>query len=200
MLNGDFMDILEIKNEALLNDVPIIKDDSLKIIVNLIKDNNIKNILEIGTAVAYSALSFVLAGADKVTTIERNPSMFEKAQANIKSLNMEDKINVIFGDALEVDISNFSKEFDLLFIDAAKAQNIKFFERYTPFLKDNGIVVVDNILFHGVDENDPNISKNLRSLVKKIKTFVTWLKENKEYETIFLNDGDGLAISRRIKC
>ena len=193
------MDLNEIKKEALKNNVPIIQDPSLEKIKELIVEHNVFNILEIGTAVGYSALSFLSMGAKKIVTIERNEEMYHKAIENIMALNKMNEIEVIFGDALDIDISHFNKEFDLLFIDAAKAQNIKFFERFSPFVKDDGIIVVDNILFHGVKADDENISKNLKSLVLKIQKFINWLNQNEEFETVYFNEGDGLAISRRRK-
>lgn len=193
------MDLNEIKKEALKNNVPIIQDPSLEKIKELIVEHNVSNILEIGTAVGYSALSFLSMGAKKIVTIERNEEMYHKAIENIMALNKMNEIEVIFGDALDIDISHFNKEFDLLFIDAAKAQNIKFFERFSPFVKDDGIIVVDNILFHGVKADDENISKNLKSLVLKIQKFIDWLNQNEEFETVYFNEGDGLAISRRRK-
>ena len=194
------MNIDLIKLEALENDVPIIQDASLNKILELIKENNVKNVLEIGTAVAYSSICFKVMGkVDKVVTIERNIDMYNKALENIDMMSLNDSIHVIFGDALEIDLKGFSQEFDLLFIDAAKAQNQKFFERYLPFMKTNALIVVDNILFHGVNKDDPNISKNLKHLIEKIEKYVEWIKNNEEFETTFFLEGDGLTISRRKK-
>ena len=192
----------DIKQKALINGVPIIQDASLLKIQSLIKENNIKKILEIGTAVGYSAISFATASNEliEVASIERSLPMYQEALENVEAMNLKEQIHLIFGDALDVDLSHFSQEFDLLFIDAAKAQNIKFFERYSPFVKDDGLIIVDNILFHGVDPNDPTISKNLRHLVLKIQKFLNWLDENKEYETTYFKEGDGLAISRKKIC
>ena len=190
--------ISKIKEVALRNNVPIIQDASLNYINNIIKEKKVKKILEVGTAVGYSSLCFSMNDSVVcIDTIERNLEMFNEAISNIKKCNKEDTINVHFGDALEVEISNFSSDYDLLFIDAAKAQSRKFFERFSPLLKPNGIIIVDNILFHGVSINDENISRNLRSLVRKINEFVKWLKENDEYVTTFFEEGDGLAISVR---
>lgn len=190
--------ISKIKETALENKVPIIQDASLEVINSIISKREVEKILEIGTAVAYSSICFAQNPTVKrIDTIERNEEMYQNAIANIKDSKMDNIINVHFGDALTIDISNLSKDFDLLFIDAAKAQSRKFFERFSPFLKDDGIIIVDNILFHGVKETDESISKNLKSLIKKINLFVEWLKQNEEYETIFFEGGDGLAISKR---
>lgn len=192
--------IKKIKEEALENNVPIIQDASLEVINSIISKRGVNKILEVGTAVGYSSICFGQnPSVIQIDTIERNDEMYQKAISNIKETKMDAIIKVHFGDALTIDISNFSNDFDLLFIDAAKAQSRKFFERYSSLLKPDGIIIVDNILFHGVKETDENISKNLKSLIKKINLFVEWLKQNEEYETIFFEGGDGLAISKR-KC
>lgn len=192
--------IKKIKEEALENNVPIIQDESLEVINSIISKRRVNKILEVGTAVGYSSICFGQnPSVVQIDTIERNEQMYQKAISNITAIKMNEIINVHFGDALTIDISNFSNDFDLLFIDAAKAQSRKFFERYSSLLKPDGIIIVDNILFHGVKETDENISKNLKSLIKKINLFVEWLKQNEEYETIFFEGGDGLAISKR-KC
>lgn len=187
--------LLKIKNDALLNSVPIIQDASLEVIKDIIHKRNVENIIEIGTAVAYSALAFSFCDSVKrIDTFERNNEMYEQAMNNIKALEKEDVINIHFGDALEVDLTNLEKDGDLLFIDAAKAQSQKFFERFTPFLKDDGIIIVDNILFHGVKPTDEGISKNLKHLLLKIENFVNWIKNHPLYNVTFFNGGDGLAI------
>lgn len=192
--------INEIKNDALKNNVPIIQDASLAVINEIIKANKIKKIIEIGTAVGYSSLCFSANETiERIDTFERNPKMYNQAIENINRCSKENVIFVHFGDALNVDISAFSRDYDLLFIDAAKAQSQRFFELYSKLLSAEGIIIVDNILFHGVQENDESISRNLRSLIRKINNFVEWLKSNEEYETIFFNGGDGLAISKK-KC
>lgn len=192
--------IQKIKELALINKVPIIQDASLEVINSIISKRRVEKILEIGTAVGYSSLCFSTNNCVKrIDTFERNQDMYNQAIQNINNCQMSEVIHVHFGDALEVDISNFSHDYDLLFIDAAKAQSRRFFELYSPLLKQDGIIIVDNILFHGVKESDENISKNLKGLIKKINLFVEWLKLNEEFETIFFEGGDGLAISKR-KC
>lgn len=192
--------LLKIKNDALLNSVPIIQDPSLEVIKNIINERSVESIIEIGTAVAYSALSFSMCSSVKrIDTYERNNEMYEEAKKNVQLLEKEDVINIHFGDALEVDLSNLKNDADLLFIDAAKAQSQKFFERFTPFLKDNGIIIVDNILFHGVKPTDEGISKNLKHLLLKIENFVNWIKSHPLYDVEFFDGGDGLAIITK-KC
>ena len=190
----------QIKQKALLNNVPIIQDDGLKIIMKYINKYQVKKMIEIGTAVGYSALCFSEVNTiERIDTFERNEVMFEQAKENIKAANKENIIVQHFGDALECDLSNLSNNYDLLFIDAAKAQSQKFFERFLPFVKQNGVIIVDNMLFHGIKKTDPGISRNVRQLVTKIERFTNWIKANEQFDVTFYDGGDGLAVITR-KC
>lgn len=176
-------------------DVPIIKDEGLEFLISSIRKYNVKSVLEIGTAIGYSALNMALY-TDKVTSLERNSEMFEIAKENISIYGASAKINLVFIDALTYETLD---KFDLIFIDAAKAQNRKFFERYQNDLNENGIIIVDNLNFHGLVNEEYIESKNLRNLVRKIKEFKEWLKNNTEYETQFTDYGDGMSISTKKK-
>ena len=190
-----------IKKYALEHKTPIIMEDSLEYIKTLIKKEKVQKILEIGTAISYSALHFVSVGEDVlVDTIERNEVMIEEATKNIQEYDNKKQITLHKGDALEYPIEALGKDYDLLFIDAAKAQSQKFFLRYVPLLKENGIIITDNMNFHGVSIDDPNISRNLRNMLKKIQNYKEWLINHHDYETHFVDLGDGLAITRRKKC
>ena len=187
--------IEELEKYAKENNVPIIQKDGLNFIVDYIRNNNIKKILEIGTAIGYSAINMALINPEiQITTIERNKEMYDKAHLNIKKFNLEKRINIIFGDALTTKING---KYDLIFIDAAKAQYIKFFEKYKVNLNKNGIIITDNLNFHGLTNNIENIqSKNLKALVKKINNYKEFLKENQEFNTKFYEIGDGIAVSK----
>ncbi len=177
--------------------VPIIQRDSLVLIGNYIKTNKLYRILEIGTAIGYSSIYF--ASMDNnvyVDTIERNESMYLEAIKNIKEVSYSDKINVFFEDALEIDINKLSK-YDMIFIDAAKAQYQKFFDKFSPLLNDTGIIFCDNIVFHDTIEDINSLSKNLRSMVKKIDDFNHNMLNNNNYDIDFIDSGDGLAIIRK---
>ena len=131
-----------------------------------------------------------------VTTMERDPEMIDQAKRNITSNQFTNQVELIEGDALEQFDKVKSQTFDMLFIDAAKAQSKKFFELYTPLLKKGGIVVTDNVLYHGFVSNiDIVRSRNVRQMVKKVQQFNEWLMQNEQYTTNFLNMDDGLAIS-----
>lgn len=189
--------ILEIENYALENSIPIMQKEGIEFLIEYIKNNNILSILEIGSAIGYSAITFASINQNiKVTTIEKNKSRYDLACKYINDFDLGDRIEIILGDALETDING---RYDLIFIDAAKSQYIVFFEKFKFLLNDNGVIVSDNLLFHGL-VNDPSKTKNrnTRQLVGKISRYINFLKENKEFDTVFYNVGDGLSISKRM--
>ena len=177
--------------------VPIIENDSIAFIMKFIKANDIKEVLEIGSAIGYSAILMASVKDDiKITTIEKDNARYMECLKNIKACEMEDKIEVVFQDALEVNLSGVS--YDLIFIDAAKGQYTKYFEKYKYFLKPGGVIITDNLKFHGHVGNRENIaSRNLRQLVGKIENYIDFLKDNEEFETKFYDVGDGLSVSIR---
>ena len=188
--------ILEMEDYAQKKNVPIIEKKSIAFIMKYIKDNNIKNVLEIGSAIGYSAILMASSKEDVlVTTIERDEERYMECLKNVKRCGLDKKINVVFQDALDVNLSEDVK-YDLIFIDAAKGQYTKFFEKYKYFLKENGTIITDNLKFHGYVGDSDNIeSKNLKSLVKKLESYIDYLKENPEFETKFYDIGDGLSVS-----
>lgn len=193
-LNKEYID--KLNTFAKENNVPIVTSEGLELIKLLIKLTNAKNILEIGTAIAYTSINCCLLSDDIfVDTIERNEKMYEQAIKNVKEINLEKRINIIKGDALDVDVSKLKQNYDLIFIDAAKAQYTRFFEKYSVLLKQGGIIVSDNLLFHGLVEKDFIEGKDLRALIRKIKNYNSWLENNQEFDTTFLRIGDGMAIS-----
>ncbi len=189
--------IIEMEKYAKEHNVPIIEKDSIAFIMKFIKANNIKDVLEIGSAIGYSSILMASVKEDvKVTTIERDNSRYMECLNNVKECGLQSKINVVFQDALEVNLSNVS--YDLIFIDAAKGQYTKFFEKYKFFLKPGGVIITDNLKFHGHVGNSSKIaSKNLRQLVGKIENYIDFLKTNDEFETKFYDVGDGLSVSIR---
>lgn len=190
--------ILDMEKYAKEENIPIIEKEGIAFLMKYIKANNIKNILEIGSAIGYSAILMASSGSDvKVTTIERDESCYLECLKNVKKCGFENKINVVFQDALELNLAEGS-EYDLIFIDAAKGQYKKFFEKYKYFLATNGVIITDNLKFHGyVGKSETIESKNLRQLVEKIEGYIDFLKENEEFETKFYDVGDGLSISTR---
>ncbi len=192
--------LLDIENYAKENNIPIMQKDGIEFLTNYIKEHNVKKILEIGCAIGYSAIRMCLVHDDiSVVTVERDESRYKEAIKNIKEFNLEKRINVIFDDAFNVDLSD---KFDLIFIDAAKSQYIKFFEKFKNNLSKNGVIVSDNLDFHGLVHKDLNQieSRNVRGIVRKLNNYIEFLNTNKEFKTDFYSIGDGIGISYRINC
>lgn len=189
--------IREMRTYAEAENVPIMQRDGINFLVEQIIKKDVKNILEIGTAIGYSTIIMAFVRDNiKITSVERDEKRYLKAVKNVKKAHLEDRINLIFNDALEVNIKD---KYDLIFIDAAKAQNIKFFEKFKDNLNEKGLIITDNMNFHGLTEKEEEIkSRNLRALVRKIKNYRKYLEENTEFKTEFLNIGDGIAISKRV--
>ena len=189
--------ISEMEEYAINYNVPIIEKDSIAFIMKYIKANGIKNILEIGTAIGYSAILMASVADDiQVTTIERDETRYMEALKNVKKCDLEKRINVVCQDALEMNLSGVS--YDMIFIDAAKGQYTNFFEKYKYFLNPGGVIISDNLKFHGHVGNRDNIaSRNLKQLVGKLENYIDFLKNNEEFETNFYDVGDGLSVSKK---
>lgn len=199
MVGSNFSNIKEIKEYALAENIPIIQDDGLSFLTNFILKNDIKKVLEIGTAIGYSAIMMAITCPNvSIVTIERDEKRYLEAVKNVKKMNLEDRITLIFKDALEVKLE---KEFDLIFIDAAKSQSTRFFKSFEKNLTSRGYIITDNMNFHGyvLKKEEEIKSKNLRALVRKIKDYKEFLINNEKYETNFYDTGDGISVSRKKK-
>ena len=197
MITEPYQLVAEIKKYALDNKVPIMQDEGIDYLINYIKDNKIETILEVGTAIGYSSIMMALSNPKiKITTIERNHDSYLEAVKNIKRMKLENQITLIFKDALDVELED---KFDLIFLDAAKAQNIKFFEKFEYNLNPKGTIITDNIYFHGLVEQDESSieSRNVRGIVRKLKNYIEFLENNKRYNTEILKIGDGISISKK---
>ena len=178
--------ISEIKSYAKENNVPIMMDDGIDFLTSLIRQRKVKNILEIGTAIGYSAIMMALVDENiKITSIE-----------NVKKFNLEDRITLLYNDALEVKLKD---KYDLIFIDAAKSKNQDIFEHFARNLSDKGAVVTDNLSFHGFVSKETNEIKNrnIRGLVRKIKNYISFLNQNDDYKTVFYEIGDGISVTTK---
>lgn len=189
--------INKIKEEALLNKVPIIQDKGLDYLLNVLKEEKAKNILELGCAVGYSSIMMALSDDDiRIDTIEKNDEMYQKAIENIKLMNLEDRINVYH---LPIEEFETDKIYDFIFVDAAKAQYHKYLEKFLKNLKEDGVMLFDNIAFHGLTKNPEEIkNRNTRALVRKINKFKE-LVQNDERFDIMIDEsiGDGILVLRR---
>ena len=186
----------KLKDYATENSVPIMFDEGIEFIVNYIKENDVSFILEIGTAIGYSAIKFAQINPEiRIFTIEYDIERYQKAVKNVNKFNLGDQITVFLGDALKF---NFTEKFDLIFIDGAKSQYVNFFEKYKNNLKKDGVFISDNLFFHGMVEN-PELTKNYSTikLLRKLKRYIDFLKANTKFQTTFYQIGDGVAVSRR---
>jgi predicted O-methyltransferase YrrM len=189
--------ILEMEQYAKEKNVPIIEKESIAYIMKYIKAHDVRNILEIGSAIGYSAILMASSSKEvKVTTIERDEIRYMEALKNVKKCKLDKEVNVVFQDALEVNLTGVS--YDLIFIDAAKGQYKKFFEKFQYFLAPGGVIITDNLKFHGyVGKKETIESKNLRGIVDKIEGYIEFLKNNEDFDTEFIDVGDGISVSRR---
>ena len=194
MMNKE--ELLKIKEKALENHIPIIMDDTLEYIYKLYKSKPISTILEIGTAVGYSAICFteILKEDGFIDTIERDEERIVEAKENIRLAEVEDKINIISGDAVEI-LPGIDKKYDMVFIDAAKGKYPFFLKEALRMLKDDGIILADNILYKGYVMSDYNKHKQ-RTAVRNLREYIKEVTENPNLETEILEIGDGLAVSK----
>ena len=191
------LEIQKLKDYAKLESIPIMQDEGIDFLTSFVEKKQIKNILEIGTAIGYSAIMMAKVSSDiHITTIERDEARYLEALKNIKKFNLEDRITLIFNDALNVE---FDEMFDLIFIDAAKGKNQDFFIHFEKNLKNDGYIITDNMGFHGyVEMNEEELpSKNIRGIVRKIKDYIYFLENNMVYKTIIYKIGDGIAVTER---
>lgn len=188
--------IKEMEKYAEENNIPIMQKKGIKFLCEFIKKNQIKKVLELGTAIGYSAIKMALVSEDvTVVSIERDQDRYIEALKNIKKCKLEDRITLILGDALNIDLND---KYDMIFIDAAKGQYINFFNHYEKNLLEDGIVISDNMDFHGlVNEIDKIENRNLKQLVTKIKKYREFLENHEKYDTKFYKVGDGIAITYR---
>ena len=191
------VELEKIKQKALEDHIPIIMDDTLEVIEKELKENKPKRILEIGTAVGYSAICFseFLQNNGIIDTIEREHSRVTEALDNIKRAEVEDKINIIEGDAVEV-LPTLTGEYDVVFIDASKGKYPFFLKEALRLLAPKGIIFADNVLYKGYVLSDYNKHKQ-RTAVRNLREFLSELQSNETLETKILEVGDGLAIAKR---
>lgn len=189
--------IENIKNKALKEDVPIIKDGGLIFLLDLIKEKNLKEILELGTAVGYSSINMASLSKDiHVDTIEKNEDMYKQAITNINNEGLQNQITVYY---TPIEEFKTDKKYDLIFVDAAKAQYGKYLEMFIDNLKEDGYVLFDNMVFHNMIYDVENIkNRNTRSLVRKIIKFRETMSNDSRFDIIFYdNVGDGLLLLTR---
>ena len=185
----------EMERYAEANNVPILEKDSIIFINKLINEYNLNKVLEIGTAIGYSAILMSTANENvEVTTIENDDKRYREAVKNVNACGLDKRINIVFNDAMDVNLAGLN--YDLIFIDAAKSQYIKYFEKFKNYLNPGGIIVTDNLKFHGFVNNKDKIeSKNVRGIVEHLEEYIDFLNNNDDYTTKYFDVGDGLSVT-----
>lgn len=196
MLNYDYL--TEIRTFGRENKIPILLDDTLEYISNILKEVKPLRILEVGTAIGYSALCFskYLGEGGRIDTIEIESLRVEQALQNIERVGAMDKIRVLEGDALEI-LPYLTEEYDVVFIDAAKGKYIEFFNHALRLCKKGGYIIADNVLYKGMVQSDYNKHKQ-RTAVNKLRAFIDMVLENKDLQSELIDIGDGLTVSKKI--
>ena len=189
-------ELQKIKQKALEEHIPIIMDDTLEVVDKILKEVKPTKILEIGTAVGYSAMCFseYLQECGRIDTIERDEERVKEAKQNIKEMNLDDKINIYVGDAVEI-LPNLDDKYDMIFIDAAKGKYPFFLAEALRMLAPNGTIFADNILYKGYVMSDYNKHKQ-RTAVRNLREYIQETTENPLLDTEILEVGDGLAITK----
>lgn len=190
----------EIEKHALERNIPVMQKEGILFLIEKLKEKKAKSCLEIGSAIGYSSLMMVSNVENlKIDTIELNEERYQEAVHNIYQYHYENDIEIYLDDALTFDCQKLKyQKYDCLFIDAAKAQYQKFFEKYVPYVKDDGMIIVDNLDFHGMIFDIDHIkNRNTKQLVKKIKRFKDWIFNHEDYDVHYYAIGDGICVIKR---
>ena len=190
------VELEKIKQKALEEHIPIIMDETLEVIEKYLSKNKPNRILEIGTAVGYSAICFTefLAPGGTIDTIEREKERVEEAKINIKLAEVEEMINIYEGDAVDI-LPTLNNKYDVVFIDAAKGKYPFFLKEALRMINKEGIIFADNILYKGYVMSDYNKHKQ-RTAVRNLREYIKEVSENPNLQTEILEVGDGLAVSK----
>ena len=185
----------EIEQYGRENKIPILLDDSLEFIENILKDKKPRRILEIGTAIGFSAICFskFLTEDGRIDTIEIESLRVEQANENIEKVGVQDKIRVLEGDALDI-LPYLQEEYDVVFIDAAKGKYNEFFEHALRLTKPGSIIIADNVLYKGYVLSDYNKHKQ-RTAVNKLRDFIKMVQEHPKLDAKLVEIGDGLIVA-----
>ena len=191
-------DLLELEKFAIENRVPIIQKETAKFLEFMISMKEPNNILELGTAIGYSSIlmSKTLNNKCKITTIERDEKMINLAKENIKSFGLEDNIEIKEGECLEI-LEKLDNKYDLIFMDAGKGHYNHFLPHCLRLLSDKGVIIADNVLFRGMVASDDLVKTRKITIVKRMRTYLDIVSNDKNLITTVIPMGDGIALTKR---
>jgi predicted O-methyltransferase YrrM len=191
--NNEHLKELEIYAKE--NHIPIIEPEVAQLLKVILKSKKPQKILEVGTAIGYSALIMAEAtgGKSSIHTIERNENMIKLAEENISISPYGDRIKIIEGEAEEI-LSNLDYIYDFIFLDAAKGQYLEFFNLSIKLLKPEGLLVCDNVLFRGMVATDSLVVRRKKTIVKRLRSFLKYINDIEGYTSCIMPLGDGVAI------
>ena len=188
--------LTKLEEYASSNHIPIIQKEVVQLLKVILGISNPRNILEIGTAIGYSALVMASSTHDNcaITTIERRRDMIELALKNIYDTRYRNRINILHGDAVEV-LPKINKMFDFIFLDASKGHYLEFFIECMNLLENGGLIVSDNVLFRGMVACDDLVVRRKKTIVKRLREYLNYINNLEGYETCIVPIGDGLALT-----
>lgn len=188
----------ELENFAFENKVPIVQKETAKFLELMITMNKPNKILELGTAIGYSAILMNLTsgGASEITTIERDEKMIELAEINIEKYGLQNKITVLQGDCLEI-LENLQDEYDMIFMDAGKGHYNHFLPHCLRLLKKEGVLIADNVLFRGMVASKELVKRRKITIVKRMRSYLELVSNNDELITSVIPMGDGISVTVR---
>jgi len=193
----------EMEQYAAENHVPIINERGRKAFLHVVQEKKPHRVLEIGMAIGYSTLQIAANSADdvKITTMELSEERVKTARSYIARSNYADRIRILSGDAGELLTSEAAKDapFDFVFIDAAKGQYVDYFRKVEPLLSDSAVILADNVLFRGYVLSEEKPPRRFKTIVKRLREYLELVTKTPGYSTEILENGDGLAVTRREK-
>ncbi|MDQ0429978.1 putative O-methyltransferase YrrM [Planomicrobium stackebrandtii] len=184
---------------AALEHVPIMEDQGIRELVGLLKIQQPKQILEIGAAIGFSAIKIAEAlPASELDTVERDETRYQKAVEFIAQSGFSDRIRIFHADALELSLADLKKQYDAIFIDAAKGQYERFFDKYEELLATGGIIYCDNMAMHGLSDIPlSEVPRRKRTMIRNLAAFKEHMLNHPGYDTELLSSGDGIMICRK---
>ena len=188
----------EIEEFARENKVPIVQKETGKFLEVMVTMKKPLRILELGTAVGFSSiLMYEASGTNpEIITIERDSKMIELAKKNINKFNLQDKIKILEGDCLEI-LEKLDEPFDLIFMDAGKGHYNHFLPHCLRLLKDDGVIIADNVLFRGMVASQELVQRRKITIVKRMRTYLDLVTHDENLITSVIPMGDGIAVTKR---